>query len=150
MSHRAKSTRLSSAGDITSFVIGQSTPAAARLRLSLIPTMSISALLLPFDPSGQPRAVCGIEAQNLWISTPSGEKPPKVGTTRTFFNTPWGKTTTISSLGDKFAAKKGNERRELVRKAIGAGIKDLKAFDGLKEVLVDALADPHAAGMDLS
>lgn len=126
---------------------------AARLRSSayLISTkpMSSSALLLPFDPSGQPSIVSGVDAQNLWNGTPSGEKPPKVGTTRTFFNTPQGKTTTISSLGDKFAAKKGDERRELVRKAVGAGIKDLKTFDGLKEVSVDASTDPHAAGIHL-
>jgi aminopeptidase len=67
--------------------------------------------------------------------------------TRTFFEMPRGFTTTISSLGDNFLEKKGDERRELVRKAVGAGIKDLKAFDGLTEVLVDASLDPHAAGM---
>lgn len=123
-----------------------------RLRLSpnpyLIPSrpMSASAYLLPFDPSAAQKPVQGVVAQTLWSSTPSGDKPPKVGTTRTFFNQPNGTTTTISSLGDKFQDKKGNERRELVRKAVGSGIKELRAYDGLKEVSVDASADPHAAG----
>lgn len=111
--------------------------------------MSSSALILPFDPSGTSATVAGVNAQNLYISTPSGDKPPKVATTRTFFNTPQGKTTTISSLGDKFSLKKGDEKRELVRKAVGAGVKELKNFDGLKEVSVDASADPHAAGMHI-
>ncbi|EKM84388.1 hypothetical protein AGABI1DRAFT_82052 [Agaricus bisporus var. burnettii JB137-S8] len=112
--------------------------------------MSSSAYLLPFDLSAEQKPVQGtkdVVAQALWSSTPSGDKPPKVGTTRTFFNHPNGMTTTISSLGDKFQDKKGNERRELVRKAVGSGIKDLKAYDGVKEVAVDASADPHAAAV---
>ncbi|KAF9449971.1 leucine aminopeptidase [Macrolepiota fuliginosa MF-IS2] len=109
--------------------------------------MSSSALILPFDPSGAPATVAGVDAQNLWKATPSGDKPPKVGTTRTFFNTPQDKVTTISSLGDKFSLKKGDEKRELVRKSVGAGVKELKGFDGVKEVSVDASADPHAAAV---
>jgi aminopeptidase len=111
--------------------------------------MSSSAVVLPFDPSAAPVSVAGVDAQNLWSSTPSGDKPPKVGTTRTFFNTPQGKTATISSLGEKFAQKKGHERRELVRKSVGAGVKDLKNYDGVKEVSIDASLDPHAAGMSV-
>jgi aminopeptidase len=108
--------------------------------------MPSSAYLLPFDPGAEHQPVQGVVPHVLWSSTPSGDKPPKAGTTRTFFNQPGGTTTTISSLGDKFQDKKGNERRELVREAIGAGIKELKRFDGLREVSVDASADPHAAG----
>jgi aminopeptidase len=105
------------------------------------------SLLLPFDPSAQPQHINGVSPQQLWKNTPSGDKAPKVGTTRAFFGVPTGYTTAISSLGDKFAEKKGDERRELIRKAVGAGIKSLKRFDGLAEVLVDASLDPHAAGM---
>lgn len=108
---------------------------------------SSSGLLLPFDLSGESQRIRGVSPQEFWKGTPSGDKPPQVGTTRTFFEAPPGTTTTISSLGDKFSQKKGAERRELVRKAVGAGIKDLKAFDGITEVLVDASLDPHAAGM---
>jgi aminopeptidase len=109
--------------------------------------MSSSALVLPFDLSAAGASVAGANAQELWNTTPSGDKPPKVGTTRTFFNTPQGKTATISSLGEKFAQKKDYERRELVRKAVGAGVKELKNYDGVKEVCIDASSDPHAAGM---
>ncbi len=119
---------------------------AARLRSPYLiskqmSSVSSSASVLPFDPSAPPSAT-----GDLWESTPSGGKPPKVGTTRTFFNTPKGQVTTISSLGDKFSQKKGYERRELVRKAVGAGVKELKNYDGVKEVYIDASTDPHAAG----
>ncbi|KXN86166.1 Cytosol aminopeptidase [Leucoagaricus sp. SymC.cos] len=109
--------------------------------------MSSSALVLPFDPSGASASVAGADAKALYNSTPSGDKPPKVGTTRTFFNTPQGKTTTISSLGDKFVQKKVDERRELVRKAVGAAVKELKNFDGVTDISVDASTDPHAAAV---
>ncbi|XP_006461537.1 hypothetical protein AGABI2DRAFT_118415 [Agaricus bisporus var. bisporus H97] len=108
---------------------------------------SSSGLLLPFDPSGESQRIRGVSPQEFWKGTPSGVKSPRVGTTRTFFEAPPGTTTTISSLGDKFSQKKGAERRELVRKAVGAGIKDLKAFDGITEVLADASLDPHAAAV---
>ncbi|KAJ3562229.1 hypothetical protein NP233_g9708 [Leucocoprinus birnbaumii] len=106
-----------------------------------------SALVLPFDPNAASANVAGADAKALWNSTPSGDKPPKAGTTRTFFNTPNGKTATISSLGDKFSQKKADEKREIVRKAVGAGVKELKNYDGVKEVSIDASSDPHAAAV---
>ncbi|TFK42262.1 cytosol aminopeptidase family, catalytic domain-containing protein [Crucibulum laeve] len=110
-------------------------------------TMS-SAYVLPFDPAAAATSpVQGVSPVELWASTPSGDKPPQVGTTRTFYNTPAGTTTTISTLGEGFAKKKGDARRELVRKAVGSAVKDLKALDGVKEVKVDASEDPHAAAV---
>lgn len=107
----------------------------------------MSAVVYPFDPSAASTTVASVDPRALWKSTPSGDKPPKVGTTRTFFNIPQDKTTTITSLGDKFSQKKGDERTELVRKSIGAGIKELKNYDGVNEVSVEASSDPHAAGI---
>jgi len=107
----------------------------------------MSAVVYPFDPSAASTTVASVDPRALWKSTPSGDKPPKVGTTRTFFNIPQDKTTTITSLGDKFSQKKGDERSELVRKSIGAGIKELKNYDGVNEVSVEASSDPHAAGI---
>jgi len=57
------------------------------------------------------------------------------------------KVTTISSLGEAFISKKGDERREIVRKSVGSAVKELKSFDGLKDVTIDASADPHAAAV---
>jgi len=107
---------------------------------------AMSAVVLPFDPSAAPNTVASVEPKALWKSTPSGEKPPKVGITRTFFNTPQGKMATLVSLGDKFSQKKGDERSELIRKSVGAGIKELKNYDGVDQISVDASSDPHAAG----
>ncbi|KAF6747036.1 cytosol aminopeptidase family, catalytic domain-containing protein [Ephemerocybe angulata] len=106
---------------------------------------SSQALIVPFDPSAPSQAVAGVLPLQLWSLTPSGDKAPKAGTTATFYNTPAGKTTTISSVGDGFAAKASEVKRELVRKSVGAAVKELKAFDGVKEVVVDAELDPHAA-----
>lgn len=107
--------------------------------------MSSSAVIVPFDPQVSGRNVAGVDPAQLWSLTPTGEKAPKAGTTRTFFNTPESKTTTIASLGDGFANKPDNVKRELVRKAVGSAVKDLKAFEGIKEATIDASLDPHAA-----
>ncbi|KAF6741388.1 hypothetical protein DFP72DRAFT_1084096 [Ephemerocybe angulata] len=108
---------------------------------------SSQALIVPFDPSAPSQAVAGVLPLQLWSLTPSGDKAPKAGATATFYNTPASKTTTISSVGDGFAAKAGEVKRELVRKSVGAAVKELKAFDGVKEVVVDASLDPHAAAV---
>ena len=51
------------------------------------------------------------------------------------------------SLGDAFEAKKGDARREIVRKAVGSGVKGIKVLgEGISEAFVDAATDPHAAG----
>ncbi|KAJ3507952.1 hypothetical protein NLJ89_g6018 [Agrocybe chaxingu] len=79
--------------------------------------------------------------------TPQGEKPAKAGTTRTFFNTPASKVTALTSLGEGFATKKADAKREVVRKSVGSAVKELKGYEGLREVAVDASADPHAAAV---
>ena len=110
---------------------------------------SSSAYILPYNPD--PNAsiqvdVPGIDVNALWATTPAGESAPKLGTTRTFFNTPPSNVTTLSSLGEKFASKQPDAKREAIRKSIGSAVKDLKAIDGIKELVIDASPDPHAAG----
>jgi cytosol aminopeptidase len=111
--------------------------------------MSNIAYVVPYDHQPSPKMADGVDASQLWSLTPQGEKLPKVGTLRTFYNTPPSKVTTISSLGEGFASKISEAKRELVRKSVGSAVKDLKALDGLKDVLIDASADPHAAGVSL-
>lgn len=110
-------------------------------------SMSSSAFVLPYDHQTSGAVVDGVDAAKLWSTTPQGEKPPKAGTTRTFYNIPPSKLTTVSSLGGGFATKKAEEKRELVRKSVGSAVKDLKDLEGVKDVAIDASADPHAAGM---
>ena len=112
--------------------------------------------VLPVDPKAPsaPNAT-NVDASALWSSTPaaSTSKPSKAGTTRIFYDTPRGTgskdVTALTSLGDKWATKTGDERRETVRKAVGSAVKTVKALgedvDG-ETVLVDGSADPHAAG----
>ena len=107
---------------------------------------SSSAYIVPFDHQDSGQILPGLNPAELWATTPIGEKPPKVGTTRTFYNTPTSKVTTVSSLGENFANKSGDAKKELVRKSVGSAVKDLKAIDGLKDVTIDASIDPHAAG----
>jgi cytosol aminopeptidase len=112
--------------------------------------MSTSAFVLPYDHQTSGAVVDGVDAAKLWSTTPQGEKLPKAGTTRTFYNTSPSKLTTVSSLGDGFATKKAEEKRELVRKSVGRAVKDLKELEGVKDVAIDASVDPHAAGMLMS
>ncbi|KAF8167170.1 leucine aminopeptidase [Crassisporium funariophilum] len=109
--------------------------------------MSTSAYILPFDHTSSAKVAEGLDAAELWSLTPQGEKTPKAGTTRTFYNTPPSKVTTVSSLGDGFASKKSEVKREIVRKSVGSAVKVLKSYEGVKEVAVDASADPHAAAV---
>jgi hypothetical protein len=134
-----------------------SSPAVRVTRLRSIPpyllssirrTMSsTSAYIVPFDHRSSSQVVPGLNPAELWALTPTGERAPKVGTTRTFYNTPPSKVTTISSLGPGFANKGVNAKRELLRKSVGKAVKELKEVDGLKDVAIDASIDPHAAGM---
>ena len=116
---------------------------------------STSVFILPIDPKSQvsTRAVSDIDPVKLWSTTPVGSKAPKVGSTRVFYNTPAKEginVTAVVSLGEGFDKKQGNARRELVRKAVGSGVKQVKDLgDGTKKVSVDASTDPHAAGMIL-
>jgi aminopeptidase len=109
--------------------------------------MSSSAYVLPYDHQTTGAVIDGIDAAKLWSTTPQGETPSKAGTIRTFYNTPAPKLTIVSSLGDGFATKKAEEKRELVRKSIGSAVKDLKNIEGVKDVAIEASLDPHAAGM---
>ncbi|KAF8195057.1 leucine aminopeptidase [Pholiota molesta] len=110
---------------------------------------STSAYILSYDPkaSAKPPQVAGVDAPTLWALTPGADKPPKVAATRTFFNTPAGKVTAVTSIGDAFASKKAEEKREIVRRSIATAVKDLKSYDGLGEVAIDASVDPHAAAV---
>jgi cytosol aminopeptidase len=114
--------------------------------LTCAKTMSDVAYIVPYDHHSSEKIVDGVDASHLWSLTPQDGKLPKVGTVRTFYNTPPSNVTTLSSLGEGFASKKTEVKRELVRKSVGSAVKDLKAHDGLKNVLIDASADPHAAG----
>ena len=110
---------------------------------------SSPAYIVPYDHQSSNEVAPGVDPAELWATTPAPDKPAKVGTVRTFYNTPPAKVTSVTSLGEKFSSKKDNERRELLRKAVGSAVKELKAIDGVKDVSVDASVDPHAAGMSL-
>ena len=108
--------------------------------------MSSTAYVFPFDHQSSAQIIDGVDPSKLWSLTPQGEKLPKAGTTRIFYNTPPSKVTTVSSLGEGFASKKSEVKRELIRKSVASAVKELKAHEGLRDVLIDASADPHAAG----
>lgn len=113
--------------------------------------MSSTAYIIPHDPQApSAKAPSGVDSAALWNSAAQGDKVAKVGTTRIFYNTPASKVTTLSSLGEGFANKTGDVKRELVRKSVGSAVKAVKALDGVKDVAVDASADPHAAGTQYS
>lgn len=105
-----------------------------------------SFYVLPIDPTTPQSNVTGIDASKLWNSVPktSENKPAKVGKTHIFYGE---KPVALSSLGDKFSAKKDAAKREVVRKAVGSAVKSVKSAVGEAEVLVDASADPHAAAV---
>ncbi|KAL4268541.1 peptidase M17 family protein [Pleurotus pulmonarius] len=110
--------------------------------------MSASAYAIPFDPQAvSSTGVPDVDAAKLWSTVPHGDKVPKVGTARVFYDTPATKVTALSSLGEGFSSKKGDERRELVRKSIGKAVKSIRELEGVKEVTVDASLDPHAAAV---
>lgn len=119
-----------------------------------IKTMSTKVFVLPIDPTSQSGSgiLPSVNPVELWNTAPTGSKPPKVGMTRIFYNTPradQGNTnaTAVVSLGEGFDGKTGDARRELVRKAVGSGVKQVKELgDGAKEIIVDASTDAHAAG----
>lgn len=109
--------------------------------------MSTKAYLLPLDPKKNSTAsVQDVNPPELWKRVPNGSKPSKVGQTHVFYDTPKEGVTALVSLGEGFDAKKADAKREVVRKAVGNAVKELKALDGLKEVHVDGSQDPQAAG----
>lgn len=83
-----------------------------------------------------------------------GESIKKVGTARVFWGAPT--VTAVSTLGENFDKKKENEKREIVRRAVGGAVKVIKdqlsglnTKDNVNEVIqveVEAGSDPHAAG----
>jgi len=111
-----------------------------------------SAYIVPLDVRApSPRTVPNLDPQKLWSTIPVGEKPHKVGTTRIFYDTPpsseGSNITAISALGEAFSTKVGDPRRELIRKAVGSAVKDVKSLgDGVKDVTIDTSLDPHASG----
>ncbi|THH12680.1 hypothetical protein EW146_g7465 [Bondarzewia mesenterica] len=115
---------------------------------------STAVFILPVDPKGQAgsQVVPNVDPLKLWSTTPAGSKAPKTGSTRIFYDTPAGEQSTnvtaVVSLGEGFDKKKGDARKEIVRKAVGSGVKQVKELgDGEKKVSVDASADPHAAAV---
>ena len=106
-----------------------------------------SIYVLPVDPAAPAAAASApVDAATLWKSVPAAPKPPKAGTTHVFYGE---HLAAVSSLGDRFASKKGNERREVVRTSVGSAVKKVRDMgEGIKgsDVFVDASADPHAAG----
>lgn len=116
-----------------------------RLNRTMSTVAKSAAYILPHEPSVAAAVkVAEVDPAKLWATTPGNES--KVGSTRVFFNTPTDKVTTLVSLGENFASKKPNEKRELVRKAVGSAVKQVKGLDGVDRVGIDATSDPHAAG----
>ncbi|KZT63339.1 hypothetical protein DAEQUDRAFT_680563 [Daedalea quercina L-15889] len=126
---------------------------------TLSTTLPRSAVyVLPIDPRSPSSAAKNVDAATLWNSTPTGKakKPANAGTTRIFYDTPRGTgaqgkdVTVLTSLGDKWVTKIGEERREVIRKAVGSAVKATRGLgDGVdgETVLVDASVDPHAAAV---
>ena len=111
--------------------------------------MATSAYILPHQPGTTATAtptVSDVDKSELLSKLPKTEKPPKAGDTRIFYDTPHSKITALVSLGDKFASKQSNERRELVRRAVGSAVKEIRDLDGVNRAEIDASTDPHAAG----
>jgi aminopeptidase len=126
------------------------------LSRTIIKAMSTKLYVLPIDPTSQPSPASGVlpsvDPIKLWNTVPKGSKPPKVGTTRIFYNTPCAdqgnvNTTALVSLGEGFEAKTGEARREIVRKAVASGVKQVRELgEGAREIIIDASEDAHAAG----
>ena len=113
--------------------------------------MATSAYIIPHQPGATATAtatptVSGVDQLNLLSKLPKSEKPPKVGDTKIFYDTPAGKVTALVSLGDGFVSKTSNEQRELVRRAVGSAVKEIRNLDGVDRAEIDASTDPHAAG----
>ncbi|EMD41206.1 hypothetical protein CERSUDRAFT_78882 [Gelatoporia subvermispora B] len=111
----------------------------------------MSLYVVPIDPTAQPSAGLPTAAAESWKKVPSGPKPANAGSARVFYGAPTDSDVlAVGSLGEGFAKKALNERRELVRKAVGAAVKQVRDLgEGVqgKTVTVDAAADPHAAAV---
>lgn len=108
-----------------------------------------TAYILPIDPKApkSQSALHNLDAAKLWSTIPASKKTPKVGTTRVFYNSPPGCLTALVSLGEDLGGKKGDARREVIRKAVGSAVKEVKGLvESETAVSIDASEDPHAAG----
>ncbi|KAF9225161.1 hypothetical protein BS17DRAFT_778229 [Gyrodon lividus] len=111
--------------------------------------MSSKAYIVPLDPKNPGHSAASkVNPATLWATLPPAQKPAKVGTSHLFYGTSGNDVTALVSLGEGFEIKQGDARRELIRKAVGSGVKSVKALgDGVSEAIVDASADPHAAAV---
>ena len=109
--------------------------------------MSSKGYIIPVDPKNPAgNAAPGVDPASMWASLPQVQKPAKVGTSHLFYGTPKQDVTTLVSLGDGSESKTGDARREIVRKAIGSGVKSVNGLgDGISETVVHASADPHVS-----
>jgi cytosol aminopeptidase len=111
--------------------------------------MATSAYVLLHQPGTSATVdptISGVDQSKLLSKLPKTEKPPKVGDTKIFYDTPEGKVTALVSLGDKFTSKQSNEQRELVRRAVGSAVKKICDIDGVNRAEIDVSTDPQAAG----
>ncbi|EIM81157.1 leucine aminopeptidase [Stereum hirsutum FP-91666 SS1] len=122
-----------------------------------------SIYILPISPNApssgtnsnsSPAVPNAIDPHQLWstVPAPHSSKPAKLGTTRVFYAPSAGGgeggVSAVVSLGSQFGKKKGDERREVVRRAVGSGVKTVKGlWEGEKVVKVDAREDAHAAAV---
>lgn len=123
---------------------------ASRARsISTVRSMSSKAYVVPLDPANPGQNVASnVNPAALWATLPPSNKPPKAGTSHLFYGVNEGtNVAALVSLGEAFEAKKGDARREIVRKAVGSGVKSVKALgEGISEAIIDVSTDPHAAG----
>jgi aminopeptidase len=108
------------------------------------------AYVVPLDPKNTGQCVAShVNPAALWATVPPTEKPAKVGTSHLFYGVSGGTdVTALVSLGDSFESKKGDARSEVVRKAVGSGVKRIKALgESISEAIIDTSTDPHAAAV---
>ncbi|KAG6329095.1 hypothetical protein ID866_9995, partial [Astraeus odoratus] len=92
--------------------------------------------------------VPSVNTAELWAKLPPSKKVAKVGSAHLFYGVPNRDVAALVSLGEGFANKSGHARRELVRKAVGSGVKEVKGLgEGVSEAVIDASQDPHAAAV---
>ncbi|KIN94418.1 hypothetical protein M404DRAFT_35047 [Pisolithus tinctorius Marx 270] len=111
--------------------------------------MSTKAYIVPIDPQNPTSsAVPTVDPAVLWSKLPPSQKPAKVGSSHLFYGVPGNNVTALVSLGEAFPDKKGNARREVVRKAVGSGVKSVKTLgEGVSEAVIDVSLDPHASAV---
>ncbi|KAK7688417.1 hypothetical protein QCA50_008790 [Cerrena zonata] len=122
-------------------------------------TASSPIYVLPIQPSSKTTSAAPtsipLDTQRLWSSVPkNASDPSEASGAHVFYGVGPNSDHTIalSSLGKGFEKKKGNERREAIRKAVGSAVGKVKGVVAEKnekpvEVTVDAQTDPHAAAV---